>query len=154
MWWASGSLGFVAEHPETLEQVYLTTNSGRIEAMSFWAWAASALGCTVGGLERLYGVPAARRIRPGACGGGGCGGGVGSWAAEALARSGVGRLTLIDMDHVAESNINRQVHALMPPWARPRCRPCASALRRHPPGLRGAGHRGICGCRQLARPAG
>lgn len=39
-------------------------------------------------------------------------GGVGSWAAEALARSGVGRLTLIDMDHVAESNINRQVHAL------------------------------------------
>ena len=39
-------------------------------------------------------------------------GGVGSWAAEALARSGVGRLELIDMDHVAESNINRQVHAL------------------------------------------
>lgn len=39
-------------------------------------------------------------------------GGVGSWAAEALARSGLGRLTLIDLDHVAESNINRQVHAL------------------------------------------
>jgi len=39
-------------------------------------------------------------------------GGVGSWAAEALARSGVGSLTLIDMDHVAESNINRQIHAL------------------------------------------
>ena len=39
-------------------------------------------------------------------------GGVGSWAAEALARSGVGRLTLIDLDHLAESNINRQVHAL------------------------------------------
>jgi tRNA A37 threonylcarbamoyladenosine dehydratase len=39
-------------------------------------------------------------------------GGVGSWAAEGLARSGVGQLTLIDMDHVAESNINRQVHAL------------------------------------------
>ncbi len=39
-------------------------------------------------------------------------GGVGSWAAEALARSGVGHLTLIDMDHVAESNINRQAHAL------------------------------------------
>lgn len=39
-------------------------------------------------------------------------GGVGSWAAEALARSGVGHLTLIDLDHVAESNINRQVHAL------------------------------------------
>lgn len=39
-------------------------------------------------------------------------GGVGSWAAEALSRSGVGELTLIDLDHVAESNINRQVHAL------------------------------------------
>ena len=39
-------------------------------------------------------------------------GGVGSWAAEALARSGVGRLRLIDLDHIAESNINRQVHAL------------------------------------------
>jgi tRNA threonylcarbamoyladenosine dehydratase len=39
-------------------------------------------------------------------------GGVGSWAAEALARSGVGRLTLMDLDHIALSNINRQVHAL------------------------------------------
>lgn len=38
-------------------------------------------------------------------------GGVGSWAAEALARSGVGGLVLIDMDHVAESNLNRQVQA-------------------------------------------
>ena len=39
-------------------------------------------------------------------------GGVGSWAAEALARSGVARLVLFDLDHVAESNINRQVQAL------------------------------------------
>lgn len=38
-------------------------------------------------------------------------GGVGSWAVEALARSGVGQLTLIDLDHVAESNINRQIQA-------------------------------------------
>ncbi len=38
-------------------------------------------------------------------------GGVGSWAAEGLARSGVGHITLVDMDHVAESNINRQLHA-------------------------------------------
>jgi tRNA A37 threonylcarbamoyladenosine dehydratase len=38
-------------------------------------------------------------------------GGVGSWAAEALARSGVGRITLVDLDHVAESNINRQIQA-------------------------------------------
>jgi len=39
-------------------------------------------------------------------------GGVGSWCAEALARSGVGALTLIDLDHVSESNVNRQLHAL------------------------------------------
>jgi tRNA A37 threonylcarbamoyladenosine dehydratase len=39
-------------------------------------------------------------------------GGVGSWAVEALVCSGVTRLTLVDLDHVAESNINRQVHAL------------------------------------------
>lgn len=64
-----------------------------------------------GGLERLYGVPGAARIRGAHVVVVGIGG-VGSWAAEALARSGVGRLTLIDLDHVAESNINRQVHAL------------------------------------------
>lgn len=39
-------------------------------------------------------------------------GGVGSWAVEALARSGIGELTLIDLDNVAESNINRQLPAL------------------------------------------
>jgi tRNA A37 threonylcarbamoyladenosine dehydratase len=39
-------------------------------------------------------------------------GGVGAWAVEALARSGVGQLTLIDLDHVAPSNINRHIWAL------------------------------------------
>lgn len=39
-------------------------------------------------------------------------GGVGSWAAEALARTGIGELTLIDMDDVCVTNINRQIHAL------------------------------------------
>ncbi|MCK7580930.1 MAG: ThiF family adenylyltransferase [Chromatiales bacterium] len=39
-------------------------------------------------------------------------GGVGSWAAEALARTGIGRITLIDLDMVAESNTSRQIHAL------------------------------------------
>ena len=39
-------------------------------------------------------------------------GGVGSWAVEALARTGIGHLTLIDLDNVAESNVNRQLHAL------------------------------------------
>jgi tRNA threonylcarbamoyladenosine dehydratase len=39
-------------------------------------------------------------------------GGVGSWAAEALARSGIGTITLVDLDDVCISNINRQLHAL------------------------------------------
>jgi tRNA A37 threonylcarbamoyladenosine dehydratase len=64
-----------------------------------------------GGLERLYGVQGATRIRQSHVAVIGVGG-VGSWAAEALARSGVGTLTLIDLDNVAESNINRQIHAL------------------------------------------
>jgi len=64
-----------------------------------------------GGLERLYGVRGAGQIRASHVVVVGIGG-VGSWAAESLARSGVGQLTLIDLDHVAESNINRQIHAL------------------------------------------
>ena len=64
-----------------------------------------------GGLERLYGVAGAQAIRGAHVMVVGIGG-VGSWAVEALARSGVGRLTLVDLDHIAESNINRQIHAL------------------------------------------
>jgi tRNA threonylcarbamoyladenosine dehydratase len=63
-----------------------------------------------GGLERLYGVKGAATIRAAHVAVVGIGG-VGSWAAEALARSGVGQITLIDFDQVAESNINRQIHA-------------------------------------------
>ena len=64
-----------------------------------------------GGLARLYGAEGAAKIRTAHVVVVGIGG-VGSWAAEALARSGVARLTLIDLDHIAESNINRQIHAL------------------------------------------
>ncbi|HEY2190551.1 MAG TPA: ThiF family adenylyltransferase [Caldimonas sp.] len=64
-----------------------------------------------GGLRRLYGDAAYRRIRNAHVAVVGVGG-VGSWTAEALARSGIAALTLVDLDHVAESNINRQVQAL------------------------------------------
>jgi len=64
-----------------------------------------------GGLRRLYGDSGYARIRAGRFAIVGLGG-VGSWAAEALARSGVAGLTLIDLDHIAESNINRQVQAV------------------------------------------
>lgn len=64
-----------------------------------------------GGLERLYGPQTLRKLVSAHVAVAGIGG-VGSWCAEALARSGVGSLTLIDLDHVAESNINRQLHAV------------------------------------------
>ncbi|MFZ4551223.1 MAG: tRNA threonylcarbamoyladenosine dehydratase [Aquabacterium sp.] len=64
-----------------------------------------------GGLRRLHGVAAYERLRAARVAVVGVGG-VGSWTAEALARSGVAKLVLIDLDNIAESNINRQVHAL------------------------------------------
>ncbi|XVJ70844.1 MAG: tRNA threonylcarbamoyladenosine dehydratase [Rhizobacter sp.] len=64
-----------------------------------------------GGLRRLYGDAQYERLRKLRIAVVGLGG-VGSWAVEALARCGVASLTLIDLDHVAESNINRQVQAL------------------------------------------
>lgn len=64
-----------------------------------------------GGLARLYGDAALRRFGTAHVCVIGVGG-VGSWIVEALARSAIGKLTLIDLDNVAESNINRQVQAL------------------------------------------
>jgi tRNA A37 threonylcarbamoyladenosine dehydratase len=64
-----------------------------------------------GGIARLYGARALERFRGAHVCVVGVGG-VGSWIVEALARSAVGRLTLIDLDNVAESNINRQIQAL------------------------------------------
>lgn len=63
-----------------------------------------------GGVARLYGQAALERFRGAHVAVVGVGG-VGSWVVEALARSAVGRLTLIDLDNVAESNINRQLQA-------------------------------------------
>ncbi len=64
-----------------------------------------------GGIARLYGGDALLRFGEAHVAVVGIGG-VGSWAAEGLARSAIGRITLIDLDMIAESNVNRQVHAL------------------------------------------
>jgi tRNA threonylcarbamoyladenosine dehydratase len=64
-----------------------------------------------GGIARLYGAPALAAFERAHVAVIGIGG-VGSWVAEALARSAIGKLTLIDLDNVAESNTNRQIHAL------------------------------------------
>ena len=63
-----------------------------------------------GGLMRLYGIEGFARVRAAHAVIVGIGG-VGSWAAESLARSGIGHITLIDMDVVTESNLNRQAQA-------------------------------------------
>ena len=64
-----------------------------------------------GGVERLYGKNALDCFQKAHVCVIGIGG-VGSWAAEALTRNAIGKITLIDLDHIAESNINRQIHAL------------------------------------------
>ena len=63
------------------------------------------------GIDRLYGSGSAARLAAAHVCIVGIGG-VGSWAVEALARSGVGKLTLIDADDICLSNTNRQLHAL------------------------------------------
>lgn len=64
-----------------------------------------------GGIGRLYSAEALEQFRAAHVCIVGIGG-VGSWVVEALARSGIGKLTLVDLDDICESNINRQIHAL------------------------------------------
>ena len=64
-----------------------------------------------GGIQRLYGSQGAEIIKAAHFCVIGIGG-VGSWAAESLARTGVGEITLIDLDDICTTNTNRQIHAL------------------------------------------
>lgn len=64
-----------------------------------------------GGIARLYGIKGATILQQSHFCVIGIGG-VGSWVAEALARNGVGQITLIDLDDICVTNINRQIHAL------------------------------------------
>ncbi|MGA9334310.1 MAG: tRNA threonylcarbamoyladenosine dehydratase [Rudaea sp.] len=80
------------------------------------------------GVDRLYGIGSVARLaRTHVCVVGI--GGVGSWTAEALARSGVGEMTLIDADDVCVSNVNRQSHALEGEFGRPKVDVVASRMR-------------------------
>src|SRR5580658_5103508 len=81
-----------------------------------------------GGLARLYGADGLQRLlRANVCVVGL--GGVGSWAAEALARSAVGQITLVDLDDVCLSNVNRQLHALDGAIGRPKVEVMAERIR-------------------------
>ena len=86
-----------------------------------------------GGINRLYGADALARLAAAHVCVFGIGG-VGSWAAEALARCGVGRITLVDLDHVAESNTNRQIHALEGEYGRAKVQAMAARIRAINPG--------------------
>ncbi|PMR74319.1 tRNA cyclic N6-threonylcarbamoyladenosine(37) synthase TcdA [Billgrantia endophytica] len=87
-----------------------------------------------GGIRRLYGTRAFERFRHAHVVVVGIGG-VGSWAVEALARSGVGKLTLIDLDDVCLSNVNRQLPALDGNIGRPKVEVLAERCRAIQPGI-------------------
>lgn len=86
-----------------------------------------------GGLGRLYGRAALERLAHAHVAVIGVGG-VGSWTVEALARSGVGRLTLIDLDDICITNTNRQLPALDGEIGRPKVEVLAERIRRINPG--------------------
>jgi tRNA A37 threonylcarbamoyladenosine dehydratase len=87
------------------------------------------------GIDRLYGVGSVARLAHAHVCVVGIGG-VGTWVVEALARSGIGALTLIDADDVCVSNTNRQLHALDGEWGRPKVGVMAERARRIRPGIR------------------
>jgi tRNA threonylcarbamoyladenosine dehydratase len=81
-----------------------------------------------GGIGRLYGTEGAYRIRRAHVCVVGLGG-VGSWGVEALARSGIGALTQVDLDDVCISNVNRQLHALDGELGKPKVEVMARRVR-------------------------
>jgi len=86
-----------------------------------------------GGITRLYGTNAStlahcRAMVVGI-------GGVGTWVAEALARSGVGKLTLVDADAVCETNTNRQIHAVHSEIGHPKVASMSRRLQAINPGI-------------------
>ena len=87
------------------------------------------------GIARLYGAGGLARLRSAHVCVVGIGG-VGSWAVEALARSGIGALTLVDLDDVCVTNINRQLHALDGAIGRPKVEVMAERVRGINPGCR------------------
>jgi tRNA A37 threonylcarbamoyladenosine dehydratase len=80
------------------------------------------------GIARLFGKDGAERLRQAHICVVGVGG-VGSWAVEALARSGVGQITLVDLDDVCISNTNRQLHALTGTFGKPKVEVMAERVR-------------------------
>jgi tRNA A37 threonylcarbamoyladenosine dehydratase len=87
------------------------------------------------GVARLYGEPGLRAFEKAHVLVAGLGG-VGSWAVEALARSGIGELTLVDFDHIAVSNINRQLHAIEDNFGKSKSEAMAERVRQINPSIK------------------
>jgi len=87
-----------------------------------------------GGIARLYGADALERLGLAHVAVVGIGG-VGSWIVEALARSGIGTLTLVDLDDICLSNVNRQLHALSSSIGKPKTHVMAERLKEINPAL-------------------
>ena len=87
------------------------------------------------GIERLYGAGSVARLAAAHVAVVGVGG-VGSWAAEAFARSGIGSLTMIDADEVCVSNANRQLHTLADTLGKPKVAVMAERLRAINPAMK------------------
>ena len=102
-----------------------------------------------GGIARLYGAPALAAFERAHVAVIGIGG-VGSWAAEALARSAVGRITLIDLDNVAESNTNRQIHALDGNYGKAKVSAMAERIASDRPGCARSGRSRISSSRRTS----
>ena len=92
-----------------------------------------------GGVAKLYTKDGAERLKNAHVCVVGLGG-VGSWAAEALARTAVGRITLVDLDNVAESNTNRQLQAMTGVYGKPKVDATAERIRAINP---------LCDCRKI-----
>lgn len=107
-----------------------------------------------GGIRRLFGADGQERLRRAHVCIVGIGG-VGSWAVEALARSGLGTLTLVDLDDVCISNVNRQLHAVTGEFGKPKVEVMAARVQLiHPGGIVHARHMLFTGttAEQLSAP--
>lgn len=82
-----------------------------------------------GGIARLYGAGGLEKLRSAHVCVVGIGG-VGSWTAEALTRSGLGKLTLVDLDEICLTNTNRQIHALEDSIGKTKVQEMAERIRR------------------------
>jgi tRNA A37 threonylcarbamoyladenosine dehydratase len=87
------------------------------------------------GVARLYGEPGLQAFEKAHVLVAGLGG-VGSWAVEALTRSGIGELTLMDFDHIAPSNVNRQLHAIEDNFGKSKSEAMAERVRQINPNIK------------------